>query len=163
MPLHVVLRVTLLCLIPWAAFASGAGGEEGSPLRDFGYQALNFILLIVVLILVARKPVREFFAGRHARIKGDLLRLLTAWNGGPGNLNKWWRKVKHNDDPLLFIESIPSRETRIFVERVLTNYWIYRIRFNQSLASMDAVARGKWPHYTSERGLAVEVAEDGQN
>jgi len=97
------------------------------------------------------------------RIKGDLFRLLTAWNGGPGNLNKWSRKVKHNDDPLLFIESIPSRETRIFVERVLTNYWIYRIRFNQPLASMDAVARGKWPHYTSERELAVEVAEDGRN
>jgi soluble lytic murein transglycosylase-like protein len=97
-----------------------------------------------------------------ARIKGDLFRLLTAWNGGPGNLNKWSRKVKHNNDPLLFIESIPSRETRIFVERVLTNYWIYRIRFNQSLASMDAVARGKWPHYTSERELAVEVAEDGR-
>ena len=98
-----------------------------------------------------------------ARIKGDLFRLLTAWNAGPGNLNKWSRKVQHNNDPLLFIESIPSRETRIFVERVLTNYWIYRIRFNQSLASMDAVARGQWPHYTSERDLAVEVAEDGRN
>lgn len=98
-----------------------------------------------------------------ARIKGDLFRLLTAWNAGPGNLNKWSRKVQHNNDPLLFIESIPSRETRIFVERVLTNYWIYRIRFNQSLASMDALARGQWPHYTSERDLAVEVAEDGRN
>jgi soluble lytic murein transglycosylase-like protein len=98
-----------------------------------------------------------------ARIKGDLFRLLTAWNAGPGNLNKWSRKVQHNNDPLLFIESIPSRETRIFIERVLTNYWIYRIRFNQSLASMDALARGQWPHYTSERDLAVEVAEDGRN
>ena len=98
-----------------------------------------------------------------ARIKGDLFRLLTAWNAGPGNLNKWSRKVQHNNDPLLFIESIPSRETRIFIERVLTNYWIYRIRFNQSLASMDALARGQWPHYTSERDLAIEVAEDGRN
>ena len=98
---------------------------------------------------------------KDARIKGDLFRMLTAWNAGPGNLNKWSRKVRHNDDPLLFIESIPSRETRIFVERVLTNYWIYRIRFDQSLASLDAVARGHWPVYTSERDQTVEVAEDG--
>ncbi len=96
------------------------------------------------------------------RISGDLFRMVIAWNAGPGNLNKWTRKVNHDDDALLFIESIPARETRIFVERVLTNYWIYRARFRQPMNSLVAVAAGKWPVYHSERLNGVEVAEDGK-
>jgi soluble lytic murein transglycosylase-like protein len=97
---------------------------------------------------------------KDKRIKGDLFRMVTAWNGGPGNLNKWTRKIKHNDDALLFIESIPSRETRIFVERVLTNYWIYQARFNNPTPSLDLVAAGKWPTYQSAGDSDVEVAEE---
>jgi soluble lytic murein transglycosylase len=97
---------------------------------------------------------------KDKRINGDLFRMVTAWNGGPGNLNKWTRKVKHDNDALLFIESIPSRETRIFVERVLTNYWVYQARFGNPTPSLDLVAAGKWPSYQSEGDPVVEVAEE---
>ncbi|NQV56892.1 MAG: lytic transglycosylase domain-containing protein, partial [Rhodospirillales bacterium] len=98
---------------------------------------------------------------KDERVDGDLFRMAVAWNAGPGNLNKWLNKIKHGDDPLQFIESIPSRETRIFVERVLANYWIYRIRFKKPLTSLDAVARGQWPSYSTARAQIFEVAEDG--
>src|SRR3546814_11560883 len=52
-------------------------------------------------------------------------------------------------DPLLFIESIPARETRVYVERVLTNLWIYRHRLGQPTPGLDAVAAGEWPRYTA--------------
>jgi len=94
------------------------------------------------------------------QVNGDLFRMLVAWNGGPGNLSRWSRDVAYNDDPLLFIESIPSKETRIFVERVLANYWIYKARFNNPTPSLDFVAQGKWPGYQSESGPVIEVAED---
>lgn len=84
---------------------------------------------------------------QNKKINGDLFLLTTAWNGGPGNLNKWRRKTNHMDDPLFFIESIPSRETRIFIERVLTNLWIYRDRLGQPTPSLDAIAAGDWPVY----------------
>ncbi len=84
---------------------------------------------------------------RDKKINGDLFLLTTAWNGGPGNLNKWRRKTNHMDDPLFFIESIPSRETRIFIERVLANLWIYRDRLGQPTPSLDAIAAGDWPVY----------------
>ena len=93
-------------------------------------------------------------------VKGDLFKMLAAWNGGPGNLNKWIRNVKYGDDPLLFIESIPSKETRIFIERVLANYWIYESRFGNDSSSLDFVARGKWPGYRASPGVAIELAED---
>ena len=53
------------------------------------------------------------------------------------------------DDPLLFIETIPVSETRAFVERVMSNIWIYRQRLGQATPTLDAVTSGKWPIYVS--------------
>ncbi len=77
----------------------------------------------------------------------NLFDLLIAWNAGPGNLQRWKKRLKNIDDPLLFIETIPVAETRAFVERVMTNYWLYQNRFDQETPSLDAVAEGKWPIY----------------
>ncbi len=94
----------------------------------------------------------------EAVVGGDLFRLATAYNAGPGNLGRWQRKMSHGDDPLLFIESIPSRETRLFIERVLTNFWVYRDRMGQPTPSLDAVVSGNWPTY---EGLDREQARQG--
>ena len=76
----------------------------------------------------------------------NLMYIAAAYNAGPGNLIKWKKKIE-TDDPLLFLESIPSKETRSFVERIVVNYWIYRNLMNQPLASLDSVATGEWPCY----------------
>ncbi|PIW29166.1 MAG: transglycosylase [Rhodospirillales bacterium CG15_BIG_FIL_POST_REV_8_21_14_020_66_15] len=91
-------------------------------------------------------------------IQGDLLLLAAAWNGGPGNLNKWRRRTEYDGDPLFFIESIPAFETRHFVERVLANLWIYRDRLGQDKPSLDALAAGRWPVYKALGHGKVEVA-----
>jgi len=88
----------------------------------------------------------------------NLFKLAVAWNGGPGNLRKWKRRTKYLDDPIFFIESIPSFETRAFVERVLTNFWIYRHRLGQDTPSLDAVARGEWPLYEAMGPGDSEIA-----
>lgn len=82
-------------------------------------------------------------------INGNLFFLAAAYNAGPGNLQKWVGRGNFQNDPLLFIESMPSRETRVFIERVLANLWIYRHRMGQSLASLDSVVAGEWPLYTA--------------
>jgi soluble lytic murein transglycosylase-like protein len=80
-------------------------------------------------------------------IGGDLVMMLAAYNAGPGNLQRWRRELGRIDDPLLFIERIPARETRGFVQLVLANYWIYRQRLGQPEASLESVAAGRWPAY----------------
>ena len=81
---------------------------------------------------------------------------LSAYNSGPAKLREWQRRVDYRDDPLLFIESIPSRETRIFIERVLTNMWIYRLRFGQTPRSLETIISGGWPTYVPlDRGRAA--------
>ena len=73
-------------------------------------------------------------------VNNDLFKMAIAYNAGPGNLARWQKDLKDIDDPMLFIESIPSGETRAFVERVMVNYWIYRMRMGQDTASLDMVA-----------------------
>ncbi len=97
-----------------------------------------------------------------SKINGDLISIVAAWNGGPGNLNKWRRNMKYMDDPLLFIETIPSRETRGFIEHVFSNLWIYRDRLGQPAPSLDDLARGEWPVYTSINQIPGQVAENDQ-
>lgn len=82
-------------------------------------------------------------------INGNLFYLAAAYNAGPGKLAQWVDAFGRNDDPLLFVESLPSRETRAFVERIMTNYWIYRGRLGQASGSLDQIASGKWPTYDS--------------
>jgi len=94
-------------------------------------------------------------------VQGNLFMLAVAYNGGPGNLNKWLRRMNYPEDPLLFIESIPARETRLFVERVLSNFWIYRIRLGQDVPSLDAVAAGHWPYYFALDGSSPLNALSG--
>ncbi len=96
-------------------------------------------------------------------VNGDLFRLATAWNGGPGNLQDWGQRVDYMGDPLFFIESIPARETRNFIEKVLANLWIYRDRFDQPAPSLDALAAGNWPAYRALDSNRVRVATYGEN
>jgi soluble lytic murein transglycosylase-like protein len=80
-------------------------------------------------------------------IAGNLFYAAAAYNAGPGNLNKWRRKIDYSGDPLLFIESLPSRETRNYVEHVMANLWIYRHRLGQATPTLDALISGAWPIY----------------
>ncbi|MEM7571125.1 MAG: transglycosylase SLT domain-containing protein [Pseudomonadota bacterium] len=80
----------------------------------------------------------------HKSTDGDLLYLLAAYNGGPGNVNKWRRKID-DSDPLWFIEQIPLRETRAYVEQVSANYWIYRTAMGLETTTLDRLAGGLWP------------------
>lgn len=83
----------------------------------------------------------------NGEVNYNLIFLAVAYNAGPGNLAKWKRRMNYDNDPLLFIESIPSKETRSFVERILVNYWVYRSLMGQSMQSLDDVAGGLWPIY----------------
>ncbi|PKR54201.1 lytic transglycosylase domain-containing protein [Thalassospira marina] len=83
-------------------------------------------------------------------VDNGFLQLMAAYNGGIGNLGRWQKALKDNEDPLYFIESIPSRETRLFIERVMANLWMYRSRLGQDRPSLDRLAAGKWPVYQSQ-------------
>lgn len=82
------------------------------------------------------------------QISMDMFSMIMAYNAGPNKMRKWKHELSDTmDDPLLFVESIPLAETRAFVERVMANYWIYRIRLEQPTPSLDNVTGGRWAEY----------------
>lgn len=95
---------------------------------------------------------------KSSRVDNNLLSLLIAYNAGPGNLLKWKRHWSDVKDPLLFIELLPSAETRAYVERVLSNYWIYRLRENKDVSSLDAVVAGKPVKYANANNAGIQTA-----
>ena len=64
-----------------------------------------------------------------------------------GRLLGWRDMLAGKDDPLLFLESIPLREPRVYVKKVLTNLWSYRARLGQTQPSLQALVRSNWPTY----------------
>ena len=88
-------------------------------------------------------------------VNGNLIYLAASYNAGPGKVAQWIAAFDRTDDPLLFIESMPSRETRTFVEQIMSNYWIYRGRLGLPSGSLDQIATGHWPTY--ENGSAAKV------
>ncbi|MGI9461699.1 MAG: lytic transglycosylase domain-containing protein [Alphaproteobacteria bacterium] len=77
---------------------------------------------------------------------GNLIFAVAAYNGGPNNVRKWVKKKKiYGNDPLLFIESIPLRETRLYVSRVLANYWVYNHILDLNHSTLTDIANNRWP------------------
>jgi soluble lytic murein transglycosylase-like protein len=80
-------------------------------------------------------------------IGDNLIYLAVAYNAGPARVLRWQGLLEATDDPLLFLESIPMREPRVYVKKVLTNLWSYRARLGQAQPSLEALARSRWPTY----------------
>ena len=83
----------------------------------------------------------------YPAIDGNLLMMIASYNCGPRNTVKWKKREDFRNDPIMFVEAIPSRETRGFVKKVAANYWIYRSLFGEDLSSIDDVLAGRYPVY----------------
>jgi len=54
---------------------------------------------------------------------GNQFAALAAYNAGPGNVLQW---IETSDDLDIFVESIPFRESRVYIRRIYTNLEAYR-------------------------------------
>lgn len=126
-------------------------------------KTLNEELLVdpVFNIELGEKYLSELIGLRN--VNGDLLSLLVAYNAGPGNLARWKRQWADIDDPLLFIELMPSSETREYVERVLSNYWVYKMRDGKKTPSLNALAKGNTARYAALSGERHDDTKKRQN
>lgn len=105
-------------------------------------------------LMLAQEYVELLLKDSH--IKGNLILFAVSYNHGPTAVARWQEtQPEYRDDPLLFLESVPWQESRVFAQRVLTNYWIYRMRLNQPTLELDALAAGHWPTYIAVDGKAV--------
>jgi soluble lytic murein transglycosylase-like protein len=88
-------------------------------------------------------------------VESDVLMAAAAYNAGPGSLQKWKKASRAGDDALMFLETLPAKETRQFVKRVLAAYWIYQERLGQDTPTLKALATGGWPRYMPQDEVAT--------
>lgn len=95
---------------------------------------------------------------------GLLPKTVAAYNAGPGSVMKWNSGgLKDNGDPLLFIESIPFRETRHYVGVVLRNYGMYQLKESAAVGAMNspalaALAANQWPRFPAMSASTASAA-----
>lgn len=142
----------LMQLLPTTAKLMTYGGTVKVPAHDCSGNLLD----PSINIALGQKYVRNL--ADQPLIGDNLLLLLAAYNGGPSNLAHWMHEdgkhLKHvttlrhafeKQDPLLFLESLPMRQTHDYVQQVLIHYWFYRARLGESESSLTELAHGQWP------------------
>ena len=82
----------------------------------------------------------------NAATRGQLPRVIAAYNAGPVPVDRW-NAIPDKGDPLLWIESIPYWETRFYVPAVMRNMWVYQGLDGAAQPSLKAMAQHKWPAF----------------
>ncbi len=78
---------------------------------------------------------------------GKLPKIMAAYNAGLTPISRWNTEINDQNDPLLWMESIPYWETRGYVAIVMRNYWMYERAAGVASPSRRALAQGRWPEF----------------
>ncbi|EJW21408.1 hypothetical protein IMCC14465_12040 [alpha proteobacterium IMCC14465] len=145
---HAGARGLMQIMPATAAFVSGD--------RKFRYKSGRDRLYNIPVNLDIGQTYLDKLLGEET-MENNLIKALASYNAGPGNVKRWAREIGRAQDPLLFLESMRAPETRLYVQKVMANLWIYRDRLNQSSPSLDELAAGEWPIYRSQTDMQVET------
>ena len=66
----------------------------------------------------------------HKKYNNNSLLAVASYNAGPNNVSNWIKQYK-TQDPDLFVEEIPFKETKNYVKSVFSNYWNYLRIYDQ--------------------------------
>jgi soluble lytic murein transglycosylase len=82
---------------------------------------------------------------------GSHIMTFAGYNAGRGRVRDWVKQFgdprNSNVDPVDWVERIPLSETRNYVQRVMENLLVYRVRFD---AAAQAMAKADQHRVTSE-------------
>ncbi len=68
----------------------------------------------------------KYFAYLIDLFKGNIYLSILAYNAGHGNVQKWLSNSEiYSKDIDEFIENVPYNETKTYIKKILSSYWIY--------------------------------------
>ncbi len=144
------------------AAPAGAAGDEGDPLGAFFYEALNILILMVVLVYFARKPIRVFFADRREQIDSDLKSAAQLHTEAELRNAQWQRKLIELESELDGIRTTARERAEAERERILSDASAAaeRIRNEARAAVGQELRRARAKLREEASDLAVSIAAD---
>jgi soluble lytic murein transglycosylase len=94
------------------------------------------------------------------RYDGRAYLAIAAYNAGPGPVDRW-RAARGQLEPDFFIESIPWKETREYVARVLAFSVVYDWRLDGRAAPLSDRMLGRLAGPEARRGFRCEAVPPG--
>ena len=107
-----------LLLLPHAAWAAEGSGDKWGPLLTVG-RLFNLALVIGVVVWVARKPLRSFFASRTQSIQDQLAEARKVREEADAKLAQIESQMSHLDEELRQLEADAEKEARDEYQRLL--------------------------------------------
>ena len=135
----------LLQIMPIAA-------REYAP--SLGYNAASVDLTDPGVNLAFGQRALEVLSQDRAT-QGKLPKIMAAYNAGLTPIRRWESEVRDQDDPLLYMESIPYWETRGYVAIVTRNYWMYQRQSEAPSPQRRALAQNAWPMFPQFDGASA--------
>ena len=149
-------RCGLLLLV-----AAPAAAAEGGGLGSLVYPTLNVVLLLIVLVYFARKPVLAFFADRRSGIETEISEAAELQKRAEERYAQWQRRLVDLESELESIRRTARERAEEERARILEDARssAERIRSNASLAIDQELRRAKERLREEAADLAVELAD----
>jgi F-type H+-transporting ATPase subunit b len=112
-----VLALAACLLAPEVALAAEGGSKWGAWLT-IG-KVFNLGIVVFVLVWVARKPLKEFYAGRTVSIQEQLLQAQRAREEAEAKLAEIEQRMGHLDDELHQIRATAEQEAHQEYQRLI--------------------------------------------
>lgn len=136
------------------AIAHAADDAHGGDSSSFVYQAINLVLLLAILVYFARKPVKEFFAGRRQAISGDLESAAQLLSEAETRNSEIQRRLADLESELEEIRETTRRRAEEESERILAE-----ARKSAERIHADAATAIEQEALRAQRALRAEAAE----
>ena len=152
-------RVLLALLL--FAIASPASAAEGGSSKQLYFQLGNFVLLITVLVVLLRRPVREFFERRRSEVGGELDSAAQLLDQAEKRFLQWQQKLADLDAELETIRAESRDRAEQEREQVIADAHATaeRIKRDATAAVGQELRRARSELRKEASELAVELAE----
>jgi F-type H+-transporting ATPase subunit b len=158
------MRTAILCACIVALAGPALASEEasGGLLEELGYPFLNLLLLFAALVYFARKPIRDYFAGRRRKVQDDLHSAAELRREAELRYAKWQRKLIDLTEELEQIRAASRERAEAERENIIAdaNATAERIQ-SDALAAIDQELRRSRDLLRDEAAdLAIGLAEN---
>jgi F-type H+-transporting ATPase subunit b len=150
--------LVLVVLTPAPALA--AGGESG--VADLIWRIVNLALLLAVLVVFARKPMKAFFQDRRDRIQGELQSAAQLRKEAEQRYAKWQRQLVDLDAELERVRATARERAEAERERILADARAAaeRIRSDAHVAVEQELRRAREQLREEASALSIQLASE---